>query len=223
MLLLNDIVPKIELSDKEDQLKWQVNKGKYTTAKGYEILQKAGPVQPEWSILWKLQIPPKIKIFLWMALHNALPTLNSLHLRGMQVNPICRWCNVAVETSKHLLWQCTLATNCWKVFSKWFELKWSIPHDLRELFLRISQTDCQGGTLVCLSATIWTLWITRNAKIFRGNTTNNLMLEKIIKTTAWEWSVRNNSMKYKWRNLWANNPKEAYEAHRKDMLNMWLI
>lgn len=56
----------------------------------------------------------------------------------------------------------------------------------------------------------------------RGSSTDNLMLEKIIKSRAWEWSISNNSMAEKWRNLWACNPIKAYEAHRKDSLNLLL-
>lgn len=79
-------------------------------------MQNAEGYDLHWSILWKIKVPAKIKLFMWQALHQILPTLCLIENRGIQVNTSCRWCNEAPENFKHLLWECSLARQCWNFF-----------------------------------------------------------------------------------------------------------
>ncbi|GAA0176382.1 hypothetical protein LIER_29386 [Lithospermum erythrorhizon] len=38
-----------------------------------------------WKGIWKLRVPPRVKLFLWKCLHNALPTRTNLVKRGVKV------------------------------------------------------------------------------------------------------------------------------------------
>lgn len=57
------------------------------------------------SIEWKKLVwtprSPKLKFFLWIILHIALPTGENLQRRGMRANTVCCRCG-AVETTTHL-------------------------------------------------------------------------------------------------------------------------
>ena len=46
---------------------------------------------PEWMYnwIWKLDVMPKIKVFLWQNLHSALPIRGTLFRRGMNIDPVC--------------------------------------------------------------------------------------------------------------------------------------
>jgi len=63
---------------------------------------------PAWEFnwIWKIDAPPKILIFLWQMLHNALPIRVNLCRRGFQVDAACPLCAGAIETNDHLFWEC---------------------------------------------------------------------------------------------------------------------
>lgn len=51
-----------------------------------------------WKNLWNLNIAPKVKIFLWRATNNCLPTKDLLRVKQVAVNEIFPVCNVAPES-----------------------------------------------------------------------------------------------------------------------------
>ena len=54
--------------------------------------QGAIHANPVWDILWKLQIPSKVKIFAWRALHGIVPGMSILANRHIKVQPQCPVC-----------------------------------------------------------------------------------------------------------------------------------
>jgi len=100
----------------EDTLVWQGNKlGKYTVKSGYNKIcayntttdqHRAStsfqPPQSLWTKIWKLSIPPKMRIFIWSACHNAIPTRENLYKQKVLPHPICTLCNNQVKTTEHL-------------------------------------------------------------------------------------------------------------------------
>uniref|UniRef100_A0A2N9GG60 Reverse transcriptase zinc-binding domain-containing protein n=1 Tax=Fagus sylvatica TaxID=28930 RepID=A0A2N9GG60_FAGSY len=64
-----------------------------------------------WKVLWKIKVPDKIKIHLWRACMNALPTGLALHRRRVINDPLCPVCGGEVETPTHALWSCSYAGN----------------------------------------------------------------------------------------------------------------
>ncbi|KAI9186031.1 hypothetical protein LWI28_013183 [Acer negundo] len=59
-----------------------------------------------WRKLWKLNIPQKIKIFIWKDCYDWIPTRFNLRGRRIQVIDLCPWCNKSSETTIHALWEC---------------------------------------------------------------------------------------------------------------------
>jgi hypothetical protein len=51
----------------------------------------------ESNLLWKnirgLRIPYSIRMFLWQACQNILPTKDNLSKRGVDLDPMCMFCN----------------------------------------------------------------------------------------------------------------------------------
>ena len=66
-----------------------------------------------WKEIWSLNVPPKIRTFIWRACSNCLPTRDNLHRRRVRVEPICELCKQEPETTTHILWTCPLARNVW--------------------------------------------------------------------------------------------------------------
>jgi zinc-binding in reverse transcriptase len=99
----------------KDKLIWlPVKSGNYTTKQGYQLLQtkvstptnETCPLfQKIWQ--WKL-IPPRVKMFIWRTLHDALPTMHSLHKRINSISPRCQRCGSEDEYLMQVLFYCSM-------------------------------------------------------------------------------------------------------------------
>jgi ribonuclease HI len=69
---------------------------------------------PVWEKVWKLEVPSKIKIFMWRALHGVVPGKSILADRHMRVHPQCPVCQAGPEDMRHLLFTCLRAREVWK-------------------------------------------------------------------------------------------------------------
>uniref|UniRef100_A0A7N2N3A5 Reverse transcriptase zinc-binding domain-containing protein n=1 Tax=Quercus lobata TaxID=97700 RepID=A0A7N2N3A5_QUELO len=117
----------IPLSDRrpEDTLIWQTSKnGVNTTKSAYrlladsEALKQPGQSNPTannglWKKLWSLDIPNKVKHFLWRASCESLPTKKNLFKRKIAHNDRCKICNGETEDTIHALWDCFVLKEIW--------------------------------------------------------------------------------------------------------------
>lgn len=107
----------------EDEILWHYDKrGEYTVKSGYQVALKTNfPDAPSnskgsskhWSALWSLELPEKIKIFMWKTSKNILPTFENLWKRKCLQDLICQRCSGGVETSYHALTGCKVAKKIW--------------------------------------------------------------------------------------------------------------
>lgn len=109
----------------EDTLIWNRTKnGAYTTRSAYrllaesEALTKPGQSNPManngfWKKLWSLDIPSKIKHFLWRACCKLLPTKKNLFKRKILCNDTCEICDGKAENTIHVLWECQVLKEIW--------------------------------------------------------------------------------------------------------------
>ena len=106
---LKQIVNEVVLQDKEDRIIWVANNNCLTSAAVYQRLTEFSHNNRSWSQIWCMKIPPRIKVFLWQAEHNRLPTYDLLKRRSVRFENLCKWCNAEEETQAHLFFQCSLA------------------------------------------------------------------------------------------------------------------
>jgi hypothetical protein len=59
------------------------------------------------SYLWKIKIPLKIKVFLWLLYREAILTKNNVVKRNRHGNEMCSFCNN--HETIHLFFECVLA------------------------------------------------------------------------------------------------------------------
>ncbi|KAJ9182498.1 hypothetical protein P3X46_006489 [Hevea brasiliensis] len=179
----------VGLFRQKDQLIWHYDKrGKYTVKSGYYIVREiqksqhslslsvASPssnsrLEELWKHIWKIKLPSKLSIFLWMMLMDKLPTNDTLHKRLPHFDPCCPFCG-EMETSKHLFFSCPHAVAIWI----------NSPLRLRSVFLHsVDVKDCWTELLIplrnhedhqqliqLLVFILWHVWKSRNEKIFRN-------------------------------------------------------
>lgn len=78
--------------------------------------------------IWKGKVPPKIKIFLWLLVNNAILTKDNLRTRNWNGDPRCVFCD-DIETVSHLFFTCHVARVIWSIVAKCFGAS-NIPVDI---------------------------------------------------------------------------------------------
>lgn len=65
--------------------------------------------------MWSLNVPMKIKMFAWKAVHSILPTLQNLAKRRVVEVDMCGICKREVESVLHVLWSCPATSDVWAI------------------------------------------------------------------------------------------------------------
>jgi len=66
-----------------------------------------------WKAIWALQVPNSVKLFIWRACHNILPTRMKLFQKKVLKDSSCPCCGAVDETICHILWECPAAQDVW--------------------------------------------------------------------------------------------------------------
>ena len=123
----------------------------------------------EYKWIWKLDVAPKIRIFLWQICHNALPSRGTLLRRGIQLDPVCVACSVDIEDTDHLFMHCPMARQVWDlaVAHSWLP---SLPFPNTDSPLREELHLLIQNRYPCVDRVVlllWSIWKSRNALVFR--------------------------------------------------------
>ena len=62
-----------------------------------------------------------LRHFQYKFIHRIIPTNKSLMKYNIKSSNICDFCNMHVETVKHLFWECNQVQHLWNNISKWLE------------------------------------------------------------------------------------------------------
>ena len=93
-----------------DEVFWGLTaNGEYSAKSGVALLQGYGLNPPDkisYNWIWGLDIPPKIKFFMWKICQNGLPTKKRLESSHVFLPLECVFCNSPAETDHHLFLDC---------------------------------------------------------------------------------------------------------------------
>lgn len=142
----------IGATEVEDRLIWHHAKdGKFSVKSCYHYIQvlrsssmnsqgpsNSGMSAKQWNLIWTLKLPPKIRIFLWRACANILPTKVALFRRHIAANPYCDRCGLEVESLTHALFVCRDSQDIWR--GEPFKLRpfetqtsmWTVMEEIRQ-------------------------------------------------------------------------------------------
>ena len=133
-----------------------------------------------WKIIWRLNIPNKVKSFAWCASKKIIPTKANLCHRKVIDNPTCEACGLGVESSGHVLWDCEKAQEIWKLSSIPFEVCGAnFPEFLDFLwYLKFGQ-KMRDDLLELVVMVAWCLWFNRNeVRLGKGRLPSLAILQK---------------------------------------------
>jgi hypothetical protein len=120
-----------------------------------------------WSSLWAVQVPPKVKLFIWKACQNIIPTQTKLFEKGITHSYSCLWCEDEPETSDHVLWGCEFAQKVWN--------SCPVPIGIHQRSLKLFTdvigsfiSDLQTPVIEIAFTTAWALWKARNETVWEA-------------------------------------------------------
>lgn len=67
-----------------------------------------------WSRIWKLSVPPKVRVFWWRVVNGFLPAKEILNRRHIEPTANYEVCGEERESIKHILLDCTVAKFFWE-------------------------------------------------------------------------------------------------------------
>ncbi|KAM5584938.1 hypothetical protein ABKV19_004355 [Rosa sericea] len=165
-----------------DRYRWKPEKnGKYTVLSAYWIARQqvmgefltstssGNPYEALWKKIWNTRIPGKVKICLWRAANNILPTRESLSYKGY-IGPFnCLLCSAALETSSHVFCHCPVAQEAIEAAN--IPIASCLPGSFKEWLLHQGHhlNREQWEKLLML---LWALWKNRNSKLWNNTCTN---------------------------------------------------
>lgn len=181
-------------TDGNDVLIWPHSKsGEYTVKSGYHIIRGMEQTDANtastsfdidkrtWKIIWHLNVPQKIKVFLWKAMHGILDVRDNLARKRIVSSGRCPLCGQENETVEHALLFCSwtrpvrfgLQIQCvphsvgFTNLAKWFV-------DSFDKFQGGKDYVMFGG--ISLACALWVIWKSRNLGVFKGMKPNPMTI-----------------------------------------------
>ncbi|XP_026378604.1 uncharacterized protein LOC113273050 [Papaver somniferum] len=142
------------------------------------------------KFFWRVKkVAPKIKTFIWSAIHNELAVVGKIsqHVAGVPIE--CVICKAETKTVHHLLFECHFAQAAWFASPMGLRPQGNSQTELSHLMINWSNTDDNAHSAVLGMAICWAIWKVRNSKVFYKKTTN-------IKGTL--------KLAFRWFNLYYN-------------------
>ncbi|XP_057740120.1 uncharacterized protein LOC130957269 [Arachis stenosperma] len=144
--------------------------------------------------IWKGFVPPRIELFSWFVLVGWVNTKDRLCRLGV-ISPndrTCVLCDKSVESAFHLFAGCEIS---WQVWCAWlFALgrKWTMTGTLKQHFESwtnaAARRDERRRWVIGFFAVIWTVWLERNDRIFRNQSSRVVDIISRSFLLSDEWS-----------------------------------
>ncbi|KAA3483968.1 reverse transcriptase [Gossypium australe] len=157
----------------DDFLAWSGEpSGEFSVKSSYKLLQNVDPTayalqsnyRDFYRKLWRIDLPIKIKIFIWKSSWNYLATKVNMLICRLATSSLCPRCGVAEETMNHLFRVCPVSEEVWRnlldldlsIFTQEEFGDW-----LTMVLLSLSSEQCRT-----FCVTLWAIWGDRNSRIY---------------------------------------------------------
>ena len=111
-----------------------------------------------WKKVWGLEVPSKVKNFVWRACREALPTRKNLQWRKIVPDGLCDLCKAGEEECSHALFFCSDVQVIWS--SEWPWISGLQGSTVKEIFRYAFEENI-------LAFTSWSMWNRRNQLRFK--------------------------------------------------------
>ena len=140
--------------------------GNYSVKSGYRFLfenseqpQRTDHDSAFWKKLWGLEVPSKIKNFLWRASREALPVKANLCRRRITPEGQCEIYRTGDEDCSHAIFFCSNVQAMWNAAPQWRWLSEMTGRSIKDILKRAFEEELDVALLAFMS---WAVWNRRN-------------------------------------------------------------
>ena len=130
---------------------------------------KSGHAQV-WNSIWALEVPNKMKFFVWKCCNHALAVRRNLKRRHMRVDNVCGVCGQMDETENHIFFRCETSHQFWVCSSLHLNSFGIEGSDFMQSWTnfckRIEKAENKHEILREFVFGLWRLWKNRNCSVF---------------------------------------------------------
>ena len=141
------------------------SKGVYSIKSFYKFVNFRGVLPISSPAIWKIKIPPRIQIFLWLLTNNKLLTRDNLCKRQNVDDLTCVFCN-GQESCSHLFSTCVVAVEFWKAICVLTGINEDI--NIMSISMYWMRGDSFAATNIVHATGLWAIWKTRNDMVFNN-------------------------------------------------------
>ena len=134
-----------------------------------------------------MQVPQKVKNFIWRACRNAMPTKHALMKRTVIADSICERCRDEAKDPLHALWSCTELDIVWADQALWSFRNAMGFVDFKDL---VSWIVLEGKQLDIFAVTAWKIWSQRNQVRVQAPATTFHQIIAVSKTSLNEFHLK---------------------------------
>ncbi|CAN1279111.1 Putative ribonuclease H protein At1g65750 [Linum perenne] len=183
-----------------DKLLWHFSKNDiYSVRSGYRVAMERIRdrtylhVGGEWTSLWRVDLPPKVKRFIWRLGRGAVPTREALRGRRIDVPVTCGVCDGQVESSLHLSLDCPFIRECWVRAGVWSIVQTcmtgvSVFADWLRATLQSDDKEVTRTIFIIL----WHMWRERNARVWDNKRASAMWVVKMAMDDLLAWKEAHN-------------------------------
>ncbi|KAL0355427.1 UNVERIFIED_CONTAM: hypothetical protein Sradi_3989600 [Sesamum radiatum] len=165
---------KLPGADSRDELVWHYgSNGTFSVNSAYSLaveLNNDGACSQSgasWNYIWNSKAIPKVLLFGWRCVQEALPTSVNLSRKGIPIADGCVHCSATQEDILHVLVLCCFARLVWAVSGLPGDAvrcpTTSVEGWFRRTHGKLSRSEWKLFLSIC-----WALWRARNSCIFDG-------------------------------------------------------
>lgn len=171
--------------------KWTAS-GIYSANSVYKMLTTGGRIEFDHMYVWRLPIPPTVRIFAYLMLQDRILTGEVMERRNMATQNRCVMCrNCPSESTLHLLFLCPNAVQVWFRVAAHFGFRIMVPRLTVDDIMVVSRRQAEMEGERCrkiwnslFMCTCWLIWKQRNNKIFTGKLTPpDIVASRVIEET----------------------------------------
>lgn len=120
--------------------------------------------------IWSPRCSPKMKLFMWSIVQDALPLGENLQRRGVTSDVLCPRCK-SVESKMHTFFLCPFAKEVWSKIPLREAVHLAATDTFKSAMVRFRSATClppSGVSNTIIPWVCWSIWKDRNSLIFEG-------------------------------------------------------
>ncbi|KAA3458512.1 reverse transcriptase [Gossypium australe] len=206
----------------EDLLVWSGElSGEFSVRSSYKLLQNSNPTayalqniyRGFYNKLWRIDIPTKIKIFIWKISWNFLATRVNMAIKKLTSSRLCPRCAAGEETMNHLFRDCSVSVAIWKDLSDFISI--ILPHIEFVEWLTMGMANLSLNKCRFFCVTLWAIWGDKNSCIHEKTNRSSMEIASFIHRYIMKLEgirkINHNSTK---RNVeWKNPPEQTVKIN----------